>query len=445
MTAHGATERGLAAAGAPGASTPDRWRRLARVSRAVTGATSADSILELVAHEAAALLGVAKAVVMLADDDGLLQVRAAHGIDARLVEQFRAPLDETLIGRLHGLFDAPDAVGFLGVPLVVRGQVIGLLGVLGRSDTSDTSGAPWADEDEELLSALADQTAAPIEVARLDAELRRGLQLAKERALATLAHDLRSPLQAIEGFAALVDQEVLGPVTSEQRGALRRIRMSGRHLLALQEDMLDAARVGARTSRTSGSGGAAADATDGHGPRWTDLRAVVHEAAAIVRADIEARGHTLTVDVPGDAAVGPADAGSGDAVPTPTEDAAALRVLANSDRLRRVLINLLSNAAKYTRAGGAVTIRSGVIAEADARRWGTVTVTDTGIGISPAHLEAIFEPYYRVADRETTGVPGAGLGLAICRELVEEMGGQIAVESEPGVGSAFTIRFPLAA
>ncbi len=170
----------------PGRAAAHLWQ-LTRVSRAVTYATSADEILRLVADQAADLLGVEKSVLMLADDQGLLQVRASYGITADVVERFREPLDETLIGRMQGLFGVHETTCFLGVPLVVRGQVIGLLAVLrphGRAAT---------EEEEILLSALADQTAAPIEVARLDVELRRGLELAKEKALATLAHDLRSP------------------------------------------------------------------------------------------------------------------------------------------------------------------------------------------------------------------------------------------------------------
>jgi len=396
----------------PGAAVA-RWRQLTAVSRAVTYATSAEEILGLVVDQATDLLEAEKSVLMLTDEDGLLAVRAAHGVPVDLVERFRGALDETLVERLQGLFGAHESACFLGVPLVVRGQVIGLLAVLRAHSRSVT------EEEEALLSALADQTAAPLEVARLDAELRRGLQLAKEKTLATLAHDLRSPLQAIEGFAQLVEQEVLGPVTSEQRGALSRIRMSGRHLLALQESMLEFARLGARAASARLVPTAAGD--------------VATEAAAIVRADADARGHSLTVDVD-----------------------EPLWVTADPDRLRRVLINLLANAVKYTLPGGRVALRTSRVergaatvwnadgAAGSSRAWAEITVTDTGVGIAPEHLKAVFQPYYRAPGAATAATAGAGLGLAICRELVEQMGGSIAAESEPGIGSTFVVRLPLA-
>lgn len=401
---------GVGAGDAPASDAPAsdaelaaRWRRLTAVSRAATTASSVDDLLHLTVEQAAELLGAERAVVLLLDDAGVLAVRAAHGVAPDVVDRFRAagggPLDETLIARLQGLLGPHDAAAFLGVPLVVRGGVIGLVAV--RRATS----APVTEDEEAILSALADQMAAPLEVARLDGELRRGLRLAKDKALAALSHDLRTPLQAIVGFAQLVEEEVLGPVTAEQRGALARIRMSGGHLRSLQESMLEFARLG---------DGAAAPALT-----RVEVAPVAAEALAIVGEDGGARHHTLRADVAPD-----------------------LAVRADVDRLRRVLINLLSNAVRYTPAGGHVTVRA-------ARAGGTrgtvaVAVEDTGVGIAPELLDAVFAPYYRAPMAAHMAATGAGLGLAICRELVEQMGGTIRVESAVGVGSTFTVALPAA-
>jgi signal transduction histidine kinase len=375
-----------------------RWRRLTAVSRAATTATSADDLLRLTVDTAAELLGAPTAVVLLLDEHGALALRATHGVPDPVAAQFRAggagALDETLIGRLQALMGPHDAEAFLGVPLVVRGAVIGLVAV------RRAGAGPVGDEEEAILSALADQMAAPLEVARLEGELRRGLRLAKDKALASLGHDLRTPLQAIVGFADLVEQEVLGPVTDEQRAALGRIRMSGRHLRSLQESMLEFARLG--------------DAAPTPRLAPVDAAQLAADALALVGEDAQAAGHTLAADVPPE-----------------------LRVLGDADGLRRVLINLLTNAVRYTPSGGRVTVRG-----ARAGAGATLAVEDTGVGIPADLLETVFEPYYRVPGAGSAAPAGAGLGLAIVRELVEQMGGRVRVQSAVGSGSTFTVSLP---
>jgi signal transduction histidine kinase len=377
-----------------------RWRRLTAVSRAATTATSADDLLRLTVETAAELLGAPTAVVLLLDEHGALALRATHGVPESVTAEFRAggagALDETLVGRLQALLGPHHIEEFLGVPLVVRGAVIGLVAV--RRATAGLVG----EEEEAILSALADQMAAPLEVARLEGELRRGLRLAKDKALASLGHDLRTPLQAIVGFADLVEQEVLGPVTDAQRSALSRIRMSGRHLRSLQESMLEFARLG--------------DSAPAPRLAPVDAAQLAADALALVGEDAAAVGHTLAADVP-----------------------PGLRVLADADGLRRVLINLLTNAVRYTPPGGRVTVRA---ARSGARA--TLAVVDTGVGIPADLLDTVFEPYYRVPGAARAASGGAGLGLAIVRELVEQMGGHVRVQSEVGAGSAFTVSLPVA-
>jgi phosphoserine phosphatase RsbU/P len=390
----------------------EQLRKLTEISRALTYTTALEQVLHLAVSRAAELFGAERALLMLADEHGLLRVGAVHGIEEGTLQRFREPLDETLARRLQGLLDVAAEEAFVGVPLIAHGAVTGLLGVVRPGPE------PCSEEEEWLLSAVADQVAVAIENARLAAEIREAQRErakaahdvgaaddSKDRALATLAHDLRSPLNAIDSFAELMEIEILGPVSDRQREALGRIRMSGRHLLAVLENVLEMARIEAGVVRVHAGA--------------VDLAEVVEEATLLVAHTAEAKQQTLT-----------------------RETGQEVVVEADPDRLRQVLINLINNAIKYTPAGGTIRLRT-CVREAAARRWGAVSVTDTGPGIPPEHHEAVFQPYYRVLGNESGSSEGAGLGLAISRELVREMGGDIELENEPGHGATFIVRLPL--
>jgi signal transduction histidine kinase len=379
-------------------------RRLTDIGRAFTYATSLEQVARLTIEHGTALLQASSALLMLADADGLLHVRAAHGIAEDRVARFRAPADEEVTGRLQGLLAVPDDA-FVAVPLVAGGAVTGLVAVaLPRAATS---------ADEWLLSALADQTAVALENARLGGEARlemedrlrisEGATNAKDRALATLAHDIRSPLGAIEGYCALLEDEIYGPVTAQQRDALGRVRMSGRHLLSLLDNVMDMARLNA---------GIAAVLAEP-----VPLGRVAREAVEMLIPAASAKLQRLDLVADTD-------------------------VVATGDtgRVRQVLVNLLGNAVKFTPVGGVITVTTGV-RSVDALTWGEIRVSDTGPGIAPTERTAIFEPYYR--SEATALLPGVGLGLAISHGLVQQMGGTLDLESELGAGSTFTIRLPL--
>lgn len=389
----------------------EQLRRLTEISRALTYTTTVDEVLRLAADRTAELLEAERALLMLADEHGLLRVRAAKGVGEAALRRYGDAVDEALDGRLQGLFGGYRPECFMGVPLVARGAVTGLLAVV------RPAAAPFEPDDEWLLSAAADPVAVALENARLDQEVRRerdgwssaarGAEEADEasdRALATLSHDLRSPLNAIDSYAELIEMEILGPVSDRQREALGRIRMSGRHLLAVLENVLEMTRLSAGVVRIHASSVSAGT--------------VIEEAVLMVHPSATLRGQSLV-------------AGE---VPEMTLDA-------DPDRLRQVLVNLLGNAVKYTQAGG--TIRIGAAAtEQGGRRWGAIAVADSGPGIPAEKREAIFQPYYRLPDAGADAPEGVGLGLAISRELVRKMGGDIEVESEPGRGSVFTVRLP---
>jgi sigma-B regulation protein RsbU (phosphoserine phosphatase) len=383
----------------------EQLRKLSDISRAFTYTTSFDEVARLTARQGAELLGASGTVVMLNDGDGELQVRAAYGIGEERVTRFGAPLTDETIGRLQGLLAVTDEY-FIAVPLVVGGAVTGLLAA--------ALGHVASDSDEWLLSALADQAAVALENARVSEEVRPALESrlrasegatdAKDRALSTLAHDIRSPLGAIDGYCTILEDGLYGPINDKQRGALARVRMSGQHLLSLLDNVMDMARLSAGVM--------------GVRDEVVDLRSVARDAVDMLTPASYAKNQTLKLTP------GVAVAARGDAA-----------------RTRQVLVNLIGNAVKFTPVGGTITVSTAAV-YADAAEWGEIGVADSGPGIAAAECDAIFQPYYR--SEGTATLPGIGLGLAISHALVAQMEGRLGVVSEVGAGSSFTIRLRLA-
>jgi signal transduction histidine kinase len=381
-------------------------RRLTEISRALTYTTSLEQVTRLTVERGTELLDASGAVLMLADAEGLLHVRAAHGIAEERVTRFRAPLTDEVTECLQELLAVPDDC-FVAVPLVVGGAVTGLLAVATRQ--------PSTDADESLLSSLADQAAVALENARLGGEVRiamesrlrasEGATSAKDRALATLAHDIRTPLGAIDGYCEILEAEIHGPVTDRQRETLGRVRMSGRHLLSLLDNVMDMARLDAGVVRVIAEP--------------VHLLEVAREAVHMLIPAADARLQTLGIGR--------------------SEDVV---VTADHARVRQILVNLIGNAVKFTPHDGSITL---TVSRSDAGEatWGEIRVTDSGPGIPEIERAAIFEPYYR--SEGAREAPGVGLGLAISHGLVRRMGGQLDLESEVGVGSSFLLRLPLLA
>jgi phosphoserine phosphatase RsbU/P len=381
----------------------ERLRTLTEVSRALTYATSIEDVLDLTVQRAAQLMGADKALIMLTDPDGLLTVRAAHGIDPDRVGELREPLTETLIRRLQGLLDYPLPQCFLSVPLVAQGQVTGLLAAVRPLAFGD------AEDDEWLLSALADQAAVALENARL-ADAVRGerdrtarLTEAHDRNQATLSHELRSPLSAIQAYSSLLLDGIYGPLNDRQRESIARILKSGEHLLAVIENVLDAARLAAGTLRVA--------------PSRLPVAPVLDEALDMVRPRVAERQQELTI-----------------------RTLEEVVIEGGASQLRQALVNLLGNASKYTPAGGRIEVTVGR-ADRDGRPAAAIAIADNGRGIPDHVLPTIFEPYNRAG--ALPNEPGLGLGLYICRELVRKMDGDIRVTSAPGAGSTFTVLLPL--
>ncbi|MEO8880116.1 MAG: ATP-binding protein [Gemmatimonadaceae bacterium] len=405
-----------------------RARRLTEVSRAFTYASSLKDILHLATDQAAEMLGAQKAILMLTDDEGLLRVRAAYGVSEDVVERFRESFDESLITRLTGLLGAGSPEGFIGVPLVVGGKVTGLLAVVrpkqADGEFDDLNG--FAD-DEWLLSALADQTAAPLENAQLSEALGRSQLLvenarlyeaekaarqeaetareeaekanrAKSEFLANMSHELRTPLNAIAGYVELLDMEIRGPITPTQREDLARIKVSQNLLLRLVNDVLNFAKLE--------SGHVDVKAKD------VDVSKALAAIEPLVLPQLMAKGLHFATDSCSD----------------------TLRASADPERLEQILLNLLSNAIKFTPVDGSIQMSC-----ESTETTVTISVADTGRGIPHEKLERIFEPFVRVDEGFTRKTEGTGLGLSISRNLARAMGGELSVTSAPGNGATFTL------
>ncbi|HEX5438899.1 MAG TPA: ATP-binding protein [Gemmatimonadaceae bacterium] len=224
---------------------------------------------------------------------------------------------------------------------------------------------------------------------------------AKSRFLAVMSHELRTPLTAIMGYEELLADGITGPVTEAQHGQLERIKISAVHLLALIDELLTLSRIEAERETVH--------------PERIDAAAALDEAAAIVAPLAADKQLPLSVERP----------------PRP------LQLETDPDKLRQILVNLLTNAVKYTERGS-VTLQC-----LPERTGVAFAVRDTGIGIAPEDQERIFEAFFQVEHYPTRRVGGTGLGLSVARRLGHLLGGRIAVESAVGVGSTFTLRLPL--
>jgi len=222
----------------------------------------------------------------------------------------------------------------------------------------------------------------------------------KSEFLASMSHELRTPINAIVGYAALLLEGMFGSLADKQRDALERTRLSADHLRALIDDILDLAKIEAGKMQFQMEEMSLAD--------------VVHETSQQMEPMIRRKSLSYSVDV---------------AKETPT-------IVSDRTKLKQILLNLLSNAMKFTTRGGvSVVVRPHAMGV-------RLDINDTGIGIRPEHLSVIWEDFRQVDQSRTREFGGTGLGLSITRKLVERLGGTISVESIVGVGTTFTVMLP---
>jgi len=287
----------------------------------------------------------------------------------------------------------------LMVAPITRGpRILGLLLVADRAGR-----APFNDEDLNLLLALAGQATVAVENLRLHEEIKRANTLLQEydrlksEFVGIVAHDFRRPLMAIRGFAELVLEEPDLTVETRQE-FMRTVISETEHLALLANDTLLITQI--ETGQFS------------FNFSEVDLGPFILDAVPLGLSD-----HSVLMDIP----------------------AGFPRIVADPERLRQVLVNLVTNAVKYSPEGGSITVR--------CRERGSqsiaVEVTDHGIGVPPEQIGKLFQKFARVRTDEHMRISGTGLGLYICRLIVEGHGGQIWVESEVGRGSTFGVVLPI--
>ena len=235
------------------------------------------------------------------------------------------------------------------------------------------------------------------------AELAERANQAKTRFLNNMSHDIRTPMNAIIGFATLAATHLDDRARIEDY--LSKILVSSNHLLSLINDVLDMSRIESGRMKIEES--------------ECSIPVIMHDLRNILQTDIQAKRLEFFID---------------------TVDVVNEDVICDRLRLNQVLLNCMSNAIKYTSAGGTVSIR---IIQKDKAPAGYAdydfVVRDTGIGMSREFVAHIFEPFTREENAAVSRIPGTGLGMAITKNIVDMMGGQITVRSEPGMGSEFTI------
>jgi signal transduction histidine kinase len=312
------------------------------------------------------------------------------------------PLSRDLYLKPQYLLKGLRTSRFLIIPMIARGEPVGVF-----AGDNKPSGRPIARETVELLQTFASHAAVAIANAHLFRtieEKSRELEVAsrhKSEFLANMSHELRTPLNAIIGFSEVLAEGMFGDVNEKQTEYLNDILESGRHLLSLINDILDLSKIEA--------GRMELEATD------FDLPGAIENALILVRERATRRGISLgrTID----------------------ERLGVTR--ADERKVKQVLLNLLSNALKFTPEGGRIDVRATICDDS-----AEIAVTDTGVGIAPEDQEAVFQEFRQVGTAAKK-VEGTGLGLALSRKFIELHGGKIWVKSQVGEGSTFTFTLPL--
>jgi GAF domain-containing protein len=336
-----------------------------------------------------------------------LETGTAHG---------RALLERKVI-HIHDVLNDPEYTWakaqelgkfrtMLAVPMLRESVPIGVLG-LTRSEVR-----PFTDKQIELVTTFADQAAIAIENVRLFDEIQdKSRQLAeaserKSQFLASMSHELRTPLNAIIGLTEMMVTNAARFGTEKALEPLRRVNAAGTHLLSLINEVLDLSKIEAGKLELN--------------PERVDLARLIDEVIGTAGQLAEKNQNRLVVEA--------------------QENVGALT--ADPMRLKQILLNLLSNACKFTKEGE-VALR--VRKVADGRDWVELAVADTGIGLTAEQQAKLFQDFTQADSLTARRYGGTGLGLALSRKLARMMGGDVTVTSEPGKGSVFTVRLPAGA
>jgi signal transduction histidine kinase/putative methionine-R-sulfoxide reductase with GAF domain len=404
-------------------------KALGEVGQAVSSTLDLQTVLSTIVRHAVQLSGTDCGIIYEYDEaTEEFHLRASYRMEEILVEVYRttpirlgqgatgraaatrAPVQvvdllserELAVTRIRPMLAQLGFQSLLAVPLLFEDHIMGALTVYRREAGS------FAPEVVNLLQTFATQSALAIQNARLYREIEdksRQLEAAsrhKSEFLANMSHELRTPLNAIIGFSEVLGERMFGELNEKQAEYTEDILSSGRHLLSLINEILDLSKVEAGRMELELA--------------TFDLPLAIDNARTFVRE--RATKHGINLDVTVDERLGD--------------------FVGDERKIKQILLNLLSNAVKFTPEGGQIGINA---KQADGSV--EISVSDTGIGISPEDQAKIFEEFRQVGGDYAHKTEGTGLGLTLAKKFVELHGGKIWVESEVGKGSTFTFSLPL--
>lgn len=415
-----------------------RERLLNEISRAVSSSFDPEEILQEIVKQTGECFGVDRVIIFSLNSEVgqvLNEWRAKDSVVSML--HFRLPRPDwpdwhrfTATTASQRMFHAPHCAylpaspawiaqtqvasirSVLSVPILIRGELFG-----GLSLHTTTTCRSFSEDEIQLLERISDQAAIALYKARsyehleqlvqartqeLEAEklLSEAANRAKSEFLANMSHELRTPLNAIIGLSQLLEQEIFGGLTPKQKEYVACIQGSGQHLLALINDILDLSKIEAGREEIA--------------PALLSIQEICTYCLRSLQESAAEKGLQLACRIQ-----------------TQTDT-----FVADERRLKQMLLNLLTNAVKFTPAGSVA-----LIVESEAQGI-SFTVADTGIGISSEQLPLLFQPFVQLDSQLNRQYEGTGLGLALTRKLARLHGGDVTVRSSSGQGSQFTLYLP---
>src|SRR6516164_9016613 len=398
------------------AQSVEELRALGEVSQAVNSTVDLQTVLTTIVAKATQLSSTEAGAIYVFDDASQeFQLRATYGMDNALVAAIKNQhirmgemvLGQAVLQRMPvQILDVILRAGFralLTVPLLGTDRIVGALIVRRKAP------GEFPKRTIDLLQTFAAQSVLAVQNARLFAEIEdKSRQLAqasehKSKFLANMSHELRTPLNAIIGLTEMMVTNVARFGTEKAQEPLQRVNRAGTHLLGLINQVLDLSKIEAGKLELN--------------PESVNLAPLIDEVVGTAGQLAEQNNNRFVVEAEGNLGI----------------------VTVDPMRLRQILLNLLSNACKFTKQGE-VALR--VRKVADGRSWIEFTVSDTGIGMTAEQQAKLFEEFTQADATTVRQYGGTGLGLAITRKLARMMGGDVTVASEPGKGSVFTVRLP---